>query len=146
MKDSYALVISDLEKASELLDPEYDNYNSYYFTHAAVNAIRARVALYMEDWDNAVKYSTEVIESDVFALANARAMVSSSQSFLQYLWTNDFSYEVIWRVGFTTTSYGGALGQVFLNFTTDRTYYYPDYVPAQSALNLYTSGDLRYDA
>lgn len=146
LKDSYALVISDLEKASELLDPEYDNYNSYYFTHAAVNAIRARVALYMEDWDNAVKYSTEVIESDVFALANARAMFSSSQSFLQYLWTNDSSNEIIWRIGFTITSYGGALGQVFLNFTTDRTYYYPDYVPAQSALNLYTSGDLRYDA
>ena len=72
--------------------------------------------------------------------------MTSTQTFLNYLWTNDSSYEIIWRIGFTPTSYGGALGQVFLNFTKDYHYYYPDYVPAQSALNLYASGDNRYGA
>ena len=55
---------------------------------------------------------------------------------VDYLWHYDSSYEVIWRIGYTQTSYGGALGQIFLNFNNDYTYYYPDYVPAQSALNL----------
>ncbi|MGM9734979.1 MAG: RagB/SusD family nutrient uptake outer membrane protein [Candidatus Cryptobacteroides sp.] len=143
--DSYQLVIDDLDKAASLLDPEYDYYNSVYFTSAAVNALRARVALYMQDWEVAVRYASEVIDSGTFTLANARQTYTGTQTYFDYLWTNDSSFEIIWKIGFTTTSYGGALGQVFLNFTNDRTNYYPDYVPAQSVLNLYTSGDLRYD-
>ena len=144
--DSYQFVISDLEKAEELLDADYDYYDAAYFTHAAAHAIHARVALYMQDWDKAVSESTILIESDAFALATCRSYATSSQTYLQYLWTNDASYEDIWRIGYTQTSYGGAQGSIFLNFTTDYTYYYPDYVPAQWVLDLYTSGDARYNA
>ena len=144
--DSYQFVISDLEKAEELLDADYDYYDAPYFTHAAAHAIHARVALYMQDWDKAISESTILIDSDAFALASCRSYASSSQTFLQYLWSNDASYEDIWRIGYTSTSYGGAQGSIFLNFTTDYTYYYPDYVPAQWVLDLYTSGDARYDA
>ena len=144
--DSYQFVIADLEKAEELLDEDYNYYDSPYFTHAAAHAIHARVALYMQDWDKAIAESTILIESDAFALATCRSYASSSQTFLQYLWTNDASYEDIWRIGYTTTSFGGAQGSMFLNFTTDYYYYYPDYVPAQWVLDLYTSGDARYSA
>ena len=144
--DSYQFVIADLEKAEELLDEDYNYYDSPYFTHAAAHAIHARVALYMQDWDKAISESTILIQSDAFALATCRSYASSTQTFLQYLWSNDASYEDIWRIGYTSTSYGGALGSIFLNFTTDYTYYYPDYVPAQWVLDLYTSGDERYNA
>ena len=144
--DSYQFVISDLEKAEQLLDEDYNYYDSPYFTHAAAHAIHARVALYMQDWDKAISESSILIESDAFALATCHSYASSSQTFLQYLWSNDASYEDIWRIGYTTTSYGGAQGSIFLNFTTDYYYYYPDYVPAQWVLDLYTSGDARYDA
>mgnify|MGYP002899725173 FL=1 len=60
------------------------------------------------------------------------------------MWAYDLSYEIIWRIGFTETSYGSPLGTVFLNFTKDLTYFYPDYVPATAALNLYDDADLRY--
>ena len=53
------------------------------------------------------------------------------------MWAYDLGYEVIWRIGFTDTSYGGALGTVFLNFNKDYTYFYPDYIPGQAALDLY---------
>lgn len=56
------------------------------------------------------------------------------------------SFEIIWKVGFTTSSYGGALGQVFFNANRDYTYTYPDYVPAQWVLDAYADTDLRYDA
>ena len=144
--DSYQFVISDLEKAEELLDEDYNYYDSPYFTHAAAHAIHARVALYMQDWDKAIAESTILIESGAFALATCRSYASANQTFLQYLWTNDASYEDIWRIGYTNTSFGGAQGSIFLNFTTDYYYYYPDYVPAQWVLDLYTSGDARYDA
>jgi hypothetical protein len=144
LKATYEFILADLEKAEELLDEENDYYDAAYFTHAAAHAIHARMALYMQDWDAAIEHSTKLIESDAFALASARSYATSDQTFLQYLWTNDASYEDIWRIGYTATSYGSATGSIFLNITTDYTYYYPDYVPAQWVLDLYGSGDARY--
>ena len=146
LKESYEFVINDLKKAEEMLDEENDYFDAPYFTNASAHAIHARVALYMQDWDAAIEHSSVLIDSDVFELATARSYVTSTQTFLKYLWTNDTSYENIWRIGYTSTSYGSAQGAVFLNYTTDYYYYYPDYVPAQWVLNLYGSGDARYDA
>ena len=146
LKESYEFVLADLAKAEELLDSENDYFDAPYFTHASAHAIHARTALYMQDWDAAIEHSTVLIESDAFTLATARAYVTSSQTFLDYLWTNDTSHENIWRIGYTPTSYGAPQGQVFLNFNNDFTYYYPDYVPAQWVLDLYGSGDGRYNA
>ena len=146
LKESYEFVIRDLEKAEEMLDEENDYYDAAYFTNASAHAIHARVALYMQDWDAAIEHSSVLIESDAFALATARSYVTASQTYLDYLWTNDTSFENIWRIGYTTTSYGGAQGAAFLNFTTDYTYYYPDYVPAQWVLSLYAPADKRYNA
>ena len=145
LKATYDFILADLEKAEELLDEENDYYDAAYFTNASAHAIHARMALYMQDWDAAVEHSTKLIESDAFALASAKSYATSEQTFLQYMWTNDASYEGIWRIGYTATSYGSATGSIFLNITTDYTYYYPDYVPAQWALDLYGSGDARYD-
>ena len=148
LKDSYARVIEDLEKAEEMLDENNCYYDAAYFTQAAAQAIRARVALYMGDWQTAVDYSTKLISrNDRYELSLASYTVTSDgMNEVDYLWHYDSGYEVIWRIGYTSTSYGGALGQNFLSFNNDYTYYYPDYVPAQSALSLYKSGDARYNA
>lgn len=147
LKDSYQLVLDDLAMAEELLDEENDFYNSAYFTKAAAQALHARVALYMQDWDTAIEYSSKLIDRDeVFELSDATVIYTGDMSYFDYLWNYDSGFEVIWRVGYTATSYGGALGSVFLNFTTDYYYYYPDYVPASWVLNSYDAGDARYDA
>ena len=57
------------------------------------------------------------------------------------MWTDDMSTEAIWKVGFTINSYGGKLGQIFLNY--NHVNYRPDYVPANSVFGLYDSNDLR---
>ncbi len=146
--DSYEFVLSDLRKAEEILDPAYDGYSSPYMTQAVAHALHARVALYMQDWDAAIEYAGKVInqENDMYSLSAANVAYTSEMSFFDYMWNYDLATETIWQVGFTPTSMGGALGQVFLNFTTDYTYYYPDYVPAQWALDLYGSGDMRYNS
>ena len=148
LKDSYARVIEDLETAEEMLDEENNGYNASYFTKAAAQAVRARVALYMGDWQTAVDYSTKLISNtERFELSLASYTVTSDgMNEVDYLWHYDSGYEVIWRIGYTSTSYGGALGQNFLNFNNNYTYYYPDYVPAQAALKLYGSNDARYNA
>lgn len=152
--DSYALVLSDLGKAEELLDDgdddPYENdtdiYDNYYISLAAVYAIRARVALNMRDWDDAIKYSSYVIGNDAFKLSGTAVNPATGYPAFDSLWYFDSGTEIIWRIGFTATSYGGALGTVFLNYTRDMTYFYPDYVPAEWVLNLYTSSDYRYQA
>lgn len=148
LKESYEFVIEDLERAEEILDNQYDVYSSYYMTNAVAHALHARVALYMQDWDAAIEHSSKVIdhESGMYSLSVANQMYTNSMTFFDYMWNYDLATETIWQVGFTPTSYGGALGRVFLNFTTDYTYYYPDYVPAQWVLDLYTSGDMRYNS
>ncbi len=142
--DSYEQVLDDLERAEELLDEDDNAYSSAFMTLAAAYALHARVALYMQDWETAIDYSTRLIESRDFALSSATQYYTSSMTYFDYMWNYDVATEIIWRVGFTTTSYGGALGQVFLGFNNDYTYYYPDYVPAKWVLDLYSDSDMRY--
>ena len=162
LKDSYQFVIEDLERAEDCLqltkeeenDASLTFYSSPYFSIYTVYALRARVALYMKDYENAIKYSTLLIESGQFALSSASTeyttmpdyltMTNKSVSLYEYMWRYNLSTETIWEVGFTTTSYGGALGSIFFNW--DFASYKPDYVPAQWVLELYTANDLRYSA
>ena len=146
--DTYQFVLEDLAKAEELLDEEYDAYSSYYITKGVAHALHARVALNMQNWEDAIKYSSKLIdhENNAYSLSAANVAYTGGRSFFDYMWQYDLGTEVIWQVGFTTTSYGGALGQVFLNFNKDYYYYYPDYVPAQWVLDLYSSSDLRYNS
>lgn len=147
--DSYQFVLADLEKAAEMMEIEddvdpNDIMNTPYFTYYTVQALYARVYLYMQDWDNAVKAATEVIDSDYFILSDVNTIYTGAYSYYDYMWQYDQGTEIIWKVGFTPTSYGGALGQVFLNYDTQT--YRPDYVPGNDALNLYAAEDLRYNA
>lgn len=149
LQESYDFVLRDLADAESLLLEEDDpGYNGIYFTITTAQALHARIALYMQNWDDALKYSSLVLaKTDKYELSTARTVYANDLTYLDYLWQYDSGFEVIWKVGFTTTSYGGALGSPFLHLTTDYTYYYPDFVPATWALNLYDNrNDKRYDA
>lgn len=152
LRASYQFVLDDLDRAATYLkldedyNPSVDGviYNSPYFSEYTVYALWARVALYMKDYDEAIKYSTKVIDSDYFSLSSVNREVSSGVSYYDYMWTSDNSTEVIWKVGFTINSYGAPLGQIFFNY--DYRSMKPDYVPAAWVLNLYNSNDLRKNA
>ena len=124
LKNSYAQVIADLVEADKYLDPDDNAYNAIYAKNAAVHALWARVALYMQDWDAAIEHSSDVIDSGIFKLADCNSNYSSTQTLLQYLWNGDASFEIIFKLGYTSTSYGSPQGAVFLNFTRDYYYYY----------------------
>ena len=47
-----------------------------------------------------------LIENDAFELADGTKSYSSTDTYLTYMWNYDSSYEIIWELGFTTTSYG----------------------------------------
>lgn len=145
---SYEFILEDLDKAAERLDVDNDAYSSVGITLATVYALRARVALNMQDWEAAIDYSSRLIDhpNKAFALSSASTVYTDGQTYFSYMWSNDIATEIIWRIGFTETSYGGALGSLFLHFTNDYYNYYPDYVPAQWVLDLYDAADARYDS
>lgn len=95
----------------------------------------------MKRWDDAIKYSSKVIDDGYYALSSCNQLISSGVSYYKYMWTNDHSTEIIWKVGFTINSYGGALGRIFANY--DYQTLKPDYVPALWVLNSYDANDLR---
>ena len=150
LKDSYQFVLDELDLAAEGLALDEDEepssttlFDSPYFNEYTVYALRARVALYMKKWDEAVKYSTKVIDSGYYQLSSCNEQISQGVSYYKYMWTNDQSTETIWKIAFTATSYGGALGKVFFNY--DYSTVRPDYVPASWVLGLYDAYDLRYE-
>ena len=151
--DSYRQVLADLDKAAIYLeldedyDPAYDGYlynYSTFFNEYTVYALRARVALYMRDYAEAVKYSSKVIDSKMYTLSSVNSEYSAGVSYYDLMWQNDLSTEVIWKVGFTASNHGGALGSIFFNY--DYSSYKPDYVPAKWVLDLYAATDGRYNA
>ena len=147
LQASYEQVIADLDMAAKLMDIDEQNvggniYNATYFNEYTAYALRARVALYMRDYEAAIEYSSKVIDSGFYLLSSASSEISSGMSYFTYMWQYDDATEIIWKVGFTTTSYGGALGRVFFNY--DYSTMKPDYVPSAWVLGLYDDSDLRY--
>ncbi len=147
LKETYEFIVSDLEKAEEMINDadEFNGPNGTFFSVACAWALHARAALYMQDWDTAVEYSSKLIDhpSKLFRLASVNAASADGASEFDYMWAYDYSPEVIWKIGFTANSYGGSLGSSFLGYNRDFTYFYPDYVPAQWVLSAYGSGDDR---
>ena len=143
LQESYDFILKDLEAAAEGITHD-EVYSSPYFCKSAVNALYARIYLYMENWDKAIEYSTKVIEDKYLFLSSAVDIYTGQPTFYDYMWSNDLATEIIWKIGFTTTSYGGALGSIFLNYNYQS--YTPDYVPSSWVLDLYSENDMRYNA
>lgn len=150
LKASYDFVVEDLTRAEQLLEDFEDNDapNNDYISLAAVQALRARVALYMQDWDTAITYSSKLIDDrkDIFQLASTSRTAADGADEFSYMWAYDQGPEVIWRIGFTYTNYGGALGSVFLGLNRDYQYFYPVFVPGQNVLDAYQAADGRYSS
>jgi starch-binding outer membrane protein, SusD/RagB family len=66
VKAVYAQILSDL-LASELTFGNYPKKDVYHVSKNAVQALLSRVYLYMEDWDNVIKYSTYAINTTPLA-------------------------------------------------------------------------------
>ncbi|HBX46748.1 RagB/SusD family nutrient uptake outer membrane protein [Limibacterium fermenti] len=66
VKDVYDQVIKDLLEAEELF-ADTPMKDAYHVSKKAVQALLSRVYLYKEDWDNAILYSTKVINDSELA-------------------------------------------------------------------------------
>lgn len=99
-------VNSDLEAAASVLDMTYDTNTR--FSGIAVKALQARVALYAEDYESAIDYSTEVIDNSAL-----------TQGIDQYraMWDDTDETEVLFEL--SRTSGQGTIGTLFTDTNGD---------------------------
>lgn len=134
----YNNILSDLEDA-ELLLSENIYYENVVFTQDFVRGLLARVSLEMKNYDAAIVYANELIESKTYALEEGVRFIN--------MWSQDAGTEIIWKVGYTPTDYGAAPGYNFYNRNNSANAPNPDYIPAEWWVNSYNiAKDVRYYA
>lgn len=128
VKEVYDQVIADFNQALNLMTETQKNG---YFTIPAVKALLAKVYLYMEDWENAEKYATEVIEGNSHTLLSREDYVDS--------WGLNFSSESIFEISNNPSDRPGTNGIGYFCMPSG----YGDGLATEDLYNQYTSTDVR---
>lgn len=148
LQASYEQVLNDLDR-SEKLSARVGN-DAMYVTQGAIAALKARVYLYMQNWEKAEEYATDVIEAEingerVYRLADVNTNIQAPDGLVtnEYaaLWKYDSASEIIFKISFSTNDMGGSLGTLFMGVTGGL--YNPNYVPAQWLVESYSANDAR---
>ena len=95
--DVFSLINQDLADAMEVLDwtvPSSSVGNSYgRFTKAVAKHIKAQVAMWQENWDEAIKQCEDIFASQVYSMLDDRSAVFSGADLnnSEVLWSFQFS-------------------------------------------------------
>lgn len=103
--DTYKFIMDDIDAAAAGITAE-GAPNSVYYTVDAVKALKARVALYMQDYQTASTLAHELINSGKYPLATGKDYVD--------MWVNDASTENIMLVTMSLQDRGSATGTYFI--------------------------------
>lgn len=98
----YEQIVTDLEEGIKLLEENKIDMSLYKISVLAGEAILSRVYLYMEDWDNALKYADMVLQEK----PTLTSLASAPEDAMQYQGSNTWavynestSDEIIWMYG-----------------------------------------------
>ena len=140
MLDVYDQIGWDLDDAYDLLeDLEYQGMASYpYVSLDAINALRARYYLDIQDYGNAADYAKDLVDSGIYALST-----SSQQMDAEYLY--DSGTEAIQQL-YASPNEGLVSNGIYTQVSTDRKgkYFQPYFIPSQKLLDSYEPNDLRF--
>nr|WP_319399741.1 RagB/SusD family nutrient uptake outer membrane protein [uncultured Carboxylicivirga sp.] len=126
----YDYLVEDIEEAIELLPNEKEN-QSTSLTKSFAYGLRARIALDMQDYETAAEYASKVIDNSLYSLTSGASFTN--------MWKEDEGNEIIFRVGYTISDPGAAVGYNFFNRESFDQYPSPDYIPADSWIDSYES-------
>lgn len=131
LAETYKQVIADLDSAATYITTE-GTVRSNYVTVDAITALRARMALAMDDYDNAATYAASLVDGGTYTLAR-------NANDLKTLWTNDGGSETILQlvIGAADQLVSGC-GLAYQPIDTN-----PDFIPTQDLLDLYSDNDYR---
>lgn len=145
LQATFTQINADLTEAERLVDESKTvdsktqaKYN--YITQDLVTALRARVALWIKDYDTAITASTSLINSNRYPLINDAAA-------FREMWVTDYGTEVIWQVYMAAPDeLGATTGTLFWGQYRNGEAQTMDFIPSQSLLDLYSDGnkDIRF--
>lgn len=112
--------------------------NSYYLTTDVIDALEARVDLYMHNYSEAVTLSQSII---------GKYPLETTASGLENMFLNDEGSEVLIRVQISTDDYSDNCENAgYLNWSSSYGTWSPDFVPSQWVIDLYEDSDIRKQA
>lgn len=133
LNETYKQINADLDSAAARIT-ELGSVSAARLTVDAVTALRARIALATDNYADAAKYATELINSGTYSL-------SADDVDLTSLWQEDGGMETIVQFAVKGTSeLPTALGRYYLPYTNDGN---PDYIPTKDLVELYSDNDYR---
>jgi hypothetical protein len=126
--ETIAQIESDLAEAKTLLPAVTTaDFKDTVMNRINIAAYQARIALYKRDYDAAIGFASEVINSGI------KPLVSGSQ--FQAIWTDDTDNEVLFRIRYETST---AIGGLWTT-TGDNVYI----APSDKLVNSYITNDIR---
>lgn len=140
MDKYYEAILKDLTIAERLPKSIPDTIG---FTLGAVRALQTRVYAYMQNWEQVITTSTDLINNYGYTLLDARDEDDPLQSPYARMWLKDQGNEIIWKIGYSSTDETlGSLGAIFCGLNGSGLFY-PEYMPSNKLLQLYSELDMR---
>lgn len=139
LEETVSLINQDLDSASAYLTTP-GAVGSEYLTADAVKALKARIALNTGDYQTAIENASDLINSGTYPL------ISDAETF-DKIWGEDSGNEAIVQLAAswpdnTPSSYA----YNYVGYDANNDIYSPDYIPEQWVIDLFTPGDIRFDA
>lgn len=134
LADTYKQIKSDITEARKLMTTEGAS-NSIYLTTDVIDALEARVDLYMHNYAEAVTISESLIN---------KYPLSTTKDNLSKVFLNDEGSEIIYKVFLSVDERTNEL-PYYLYWYTSINNYSPDFVPSQWVIDLYEDHDIRKD-
>ena len=135
LADTYKQIKSDIAEARKLMTKEGAS-NSIYLTTDVIDALEARVDLYMHNYTEAITLSESLMN---------KYPLSTTEADLSKVFLNDEVSEIIYKVFSSIDERTNEL-PYYLYWNTSVESYSPDFIPSQWVLDLYESNDIRKDA
>lgn len=135
LEQTYQQIKSDIAEARRLINVEGEA-NAIYLTKDVVDALEARVDLYMHNYAEAISLSETLINK--YPLATTTDALSG-------LFLNDEGTELIYKVFSSIDERTNEL-PYYLYWNTTTESYGPDFIPSQWVIDLYEDTDIRKSA
>lgn len=124
-KNELQLALEAMSEYQEIDTEEIVGANAPYVSTWAIRTMQARIALWLGEYEDALKISQEIINSNVYALANTNTYKN--------MWTSDTGSEVIFRPYMNNQELSGAIGSTWIGTqATDA-----DYLPTPQSIAQY---------
>lgn len=141
--ENYANIVSDLTTALDIIEPGYTRTGVFDkkcgVSEGAIEALLARVYLYMEDFENAEKHASNVLNSGLYALATADEYADPRNEY--YGFWNETTWDNVGEIIFGAYNGPSEGSTIIGNVTSPEDY--GDVRVSNDLLALFEDGDIR---